>query len=170
MLLYQSARSWANKIRQGRAIESRGTRQLETFAVQLGASVFFRPLDPRVSGVIIKNEDEDPEIFINSDEHQMRQRFTLAHEIGHLVERMYVAEDADYSFIDRRQTKPGTYDLHEFFADEFAAELLMPAEEFLRVIDEKGYFGASSHFGVSVPAVKKRKERLEKHPHEDTYQ
>ncbi|WP_371830336.1 ImmA/IrrE family metallo-endopeptidase [Corynebacterium diphtheriae] len=45
------------------------------------------PLDPTISGVVVKEDEQNPKIYINSNEPEVRQRFTLAHEIGHLVER-----------------------------------------------------------------------------------
>ncbi|CAB0492490.1 hypothetical protein BGK38_06585 [Corynebacterium diphtheriae] len=166
MLLYQSARQWAQKVGNDVIIEPRGTRGLETIAARLGASVIFQPMNRDYSGIIIQENGQSPEIFINELEHPMRQRFTLAHELGHLVERMFVADDPEYSFVDTRITKPGQYDLHEFFADEFAGELLMPADKFLSVYNGKGEFAASAEFGVSVPAVRRRIQRLEKNPPE----
>ncbi|MHC9941634.1 ImmA/IrrE family metallo-endopeptidase [Corynebacterium diphtheriae] len=72
---------------------------------------------------------------MNSNEPEVRQRFTLAHEIGHLVEREHLGKDVEYSFIDYRNN--GKCDLHEFYADEFAGSLLMPAREFSKILDKK---------------------------------
>lgn len=162
MLLYEAARKHAHKISQATPVDRTGTKSLEQIAAIYGATVFFRPLKDDVSGVVIKNAGEDPTIFINTNETFVRQRFTLAHEIGHLVERRELGEDDDYSFVDGRIDDH--YDLHEFFADEFAGSLLMPAEEFLRVYDADGKYATAVHFGVSVPAVEKRKKRLDKNP------
>jgi len=58
-------------------------------------------------------------ILVNNNDPITRQRFTIAHEIGHLIENLQVAYMS--------QTIPTGYD-KERFADTFAAELLMPAD------------------------------------------
>lgn len=162
MLLWQAARDLAQEVLSRTPVRDHGLDDLVSIAHRYGAIVYIRPMKRDVSGMILKNEGEDPEIFVNATESMERQRFTLAHEIGHLVERIDVAGDRDFSFVDYR--KADNYNLHEFFADEFAGELLMPAEEFQQVYRDQGDYGASVHFGVSVPAVRKRAQRLEKNP------
>jgi Zn-dependent peptidase ImmA (M78 family) len=162
VLLWQAARNEAQKISAYNPIRDKGLEDLKSIAARLGARVEVHSLQPEVSGVIHKpTADSEPLITINADEPMARQRFTLAHEIGHLVERM-IAHDDDWSFIDFRSAD--RYDLHEFFADEFAGELLMPAGEFTQRVNELGEYGAAAHFNVSVPAILKRKTRLEKNP------
>lgn len=162
MMLWQSARKEAQQIRAVASPGQHGLEHLVGIANMLGARVWVQELEPDVSGFVLKQQGAAPEIFINSMETPQRQRFTLAHEIGHLVERANLARDEEYSFIDHRS--PGHYDLHEFFADEFAGELLMPAEQVQMVREEKGEYAAAMHFGVSVPAIRKRLERLNRNP------
>lgn len=161
MLLYELARACAQDIREVTPVGSRGTEELVRIAAQFGAMVNFQPLDDSISGVVIRENGGAPNIYINSLEPLTRQRFTLAHEIGHLVERSE-ARDNDFSFVDLRSN--GEYNLHEFFADEFAGELLMPANDFLAMLSRKGEYATSVHFGVSVSAVRMRKKRLDKNP------
>lgn len=162
MLLWESARQEAKRLRSVVEPGSFGLDNLVKMANMLGARVWVQPLEPDVSGFVLKEKDTAPEVFINSLETPQRQRFTLAHEIGHLIERTAIASDDDYSFIDYRKSE--NYDLHEFYADEFAGALLMPAPELLQVVRNNGEYAAAEHFGVSVPAVRKRCERLEKNP------
>lgn len=162
MLLWESARQEADRLRSVLDPGSFGLDNLVKMANMLGARVWLQPLEPDVSGFVLKEKDTAPEVFINSLETPQRQRFTLAHEIGHLIERASIAGDDDYSFIDYR--KSDGYNLHEFYADEFAGALLMPADELLRIVDTQGEYAAAEHFGVSVPAVRKRCDRLEKNP------
>lgn len=83
--------------------------------------------------------------------------FTCAHELGHYVERK-ASHDSDFSFVERRSAK---YDLHEFYADEFAENLLLPETEFRAKWKAcKSDILMSSHFGVSTAAIKKRRDRL----------
>lgn len=64
---------------------------------------------PKLDGISIRSSTGMPTIFLNRSFPPDRIRFTLAHEIGHLV--MHLAPTAEM----------------EPEADEFAAELLMPA-------------------------------------------
>lgn len=138
-----------------------GTFPVDPVAIaeDLGIEVIVGELREGTSGAIIA-EGDDIEILISESEPLGRQTFTCAHEIGHFQERRRV-RDPDYSFEDLR--KPGRYDLHEFYADEFAGNLLMPEDRFLEVYrisdDERTLM---DYFAVSRPAVQKRIERLAK--------
>lgn len=87
----------------------------------------------------------------------------MPHEIGHYIERTDVADDPEYSFADLRT--PSSYDLHEFFADEFAGAFLMPEDEIVAMLNKEDatLIGIAEQFGVLVPAVKRRRNRLRKH-------
>jgi len=56
---------------------------VDRIAKSLGAQLRFSPLDEELSGMIYINENT-PIIGVNSLHHPNRQRFTIAHEIGHL--------------------------------------------------------------------------------------
>lgn len=166
MLVWQAARAKAQQITKSVPVAGdNGLDTLRFIAEQYGAIVRVHPLRAEVSGVIHKPDpNSSPVITINETEPITRQRFTLAHEIGHLIERTEIAEDRDYSFIDYRSSTD--YDLHEFFADEFAGELLMPEPEFSNWYKQHGEFATSLRYAVSLPAVRKRMERLQKNPAE----
>ena len=167
MLVYEKARQEAINIRQVSEVSREGLESLMRIAARWGASVKVEPLEPGLSGFIHKPSGECPRIYINASEDPMRQRFTLAHEIGHLVERNVVAKDDDYSFVDRRSD---SYDLHEFFADEFAGELLMPAEDIARFYSQGlPKYQIAKKLGVSVPALEKRIARLQKNAPKENY-
>lgn len=157
-LLWQAARKEALDLGRGRSPLS--FEDLEDLAFALEADVFYRPLEPDISGFIVKEAGHPAEIFINSTNHSNRQKFTLAHEIGHLVDRMRIAGDDEYSFTDFRGAK---YNLHEFFADEFAGALLMPEKDLEAALKEKTELQAARHFGVSLDALRHRCHRIEKH-------
>src|SRR5579872_2579934 len=95
----------------------------------LGIDVRQAVLSPDVSGALVKKLGEDPVILMNANDAPNRQRFTCAHELGHFVER---GNDPDaYEYVDLRDTiwsAAGT-DPAEVFANNFAANLLMPAAE-----------------------------------------
>lgn len=81
----------------------------------LGITVRVRPFD-YVAGLFI-NDDVFPVIVVNSREPRVRQRFTIAHELGH-----YFLDHGLKSFAE-----PGGRSRREREAEWFAACLLMPA-------------------------------------------
>ena len=64
-------------------------------------------------------------IFVNDDDCYYRQRFTIAHEIGHILLHKHPA------FIDYRKESGGYHDSKEQSANCFAANLLMPENVFV---------------------------------------
>ena len=106
---------------------------VERVAKAQGALVRYEPLDEELSGLIYIKQDV-PIIGVNALHHPNRQRFTIAHEIGHLIlHRKYISNNihVDKEFkIDlglRRDTQSTLgIDSIEIEANEFAASLLMP--------------------------------------------
>lgn len=160
-LLYQTAREEAAAL-LGAHWDGRLPVRLGHVTAALGAEKFETSLHG-ISGLVTKTPNQRPRIVLNSDETLARRRFTWGHELGHIVDRATIANDPDYSFTDTRSATH--YDLHEFFADEFAGALLMPEEEILRMKREGKTVGdMAKAFEVNVSAVQKRLERLEKNP------
>jgi Zn-dependent peptidase ImmA (M78 family) len=117
--------------------------------------------DAATSGAIIATDVSDVAIYFAEDDPFVRQIFTIAHEIGHFSERRAVS-DEEFSFVEKRH--PSSYDLHEFYADEFAGNLLMPTREFCTLWNGgKKVQDLAKYFGVSGEAVRKRLERLRKY-------
>ena len=116
---------------------------VERLARLLGARLRFSPLDEELSGMIyIKGVT--PIIGVNSHHHPNRQRFTIAHEIGHLL--LHRDQIIDQVHIDKRfpvlmrdsNSATGT-DLMEIEANQFAAELLMPASLLSEMLNKQGF-------------------------------
>ena len=125
-------------------------------AESFNINVKFESLLPGISGAIVA-EPGKVEILIEENENFGRQMFTAAHELGHFIERRDNG-DSEYSFVERRTNE---YDLHEFYADEFAGNLLMPEDEFRKVWQRyESEYMIAAHFGVSPSAALKRKKRL----------
>lgn len=113
-----------------------------------GVVVPMRFQTPRVSAAALwPRQDRRPMFFINADHNGERQRFTLGHELGHMV--LHDVPEPEY----------------EKQADAFAAEFLMPEQEIrpqleahrlnlARLVDIK------LHWRVSISAVVKRAEKL----------
>ncbi|MGP7732848.1 ImmA/IrrE family metallo-endopeptidase [Oceanimonas smirnovii] len=98
----------------------------------MSLKVFDAELPGDVSGAIIKKPGQDASIFINAGDSRQRRRFTCAHELGHYVDHLY-NKDGDfdeYEIIEYRDNTSGTgRNPDEVFANQFAANLLMPQNE-----------------------------------------
>lgn len=132
-------------------------------ARSLGIEMREASLTDGTSGVIMKRPGEDAQILIERTDPPVRQRFTAAHEIGHFIERTVIQDspDDDFGFVDRRNSR--NHDVHEFFANEFASNLLMPRSEVQRLRDEGlSEVRMAAHFGVSVVALKTRLMKLDR--------
>jgi Zn-dependent peptidase ImmA (M78 family) len=128
----------------------------------LGMTVWLADLPDNESGRIVKVAGQKADIYLNKEEPAPRQAFTCAHELGHWVERKGNADD-DYSFVDRRGDKAS--DPHEWFADHFAENLLMPTKRFLQAIDEGArMWDLEAKFGVSRWAAETRVRHLGLNP------
>jgi len=92
------------------------------------ARVIERPLDPDIAGVLVPTSEGSWVILVNSSHPPVRQRFTIAHELGHLILHGYRAPHADRAFRFRDARSSEGSALEEIQANQFAAELLMPRE------------------------------------------
>lgn len=133
----------------------------ERIAAQFpNVSVRRLPLEKGISGML-RCEEDFADIWVNSNDSPERQRFTIAHELGHYFERTSRGV-IDFNVIDYRSTKPEDYDLHEFYADEFAGHLLMPEPELRRLIEKEMPLPLiAAHFQVSLAAARSRMRRME---------
>lgn len=109
---------------------------VEQLATKVGAVVSYEVFKEDLSGVCIK-EKHRIVIGVNSFHANTRQRFTIAHEIGHLV-----LEHKGDVFIDqtvmRRDAKSSqAVDRQEIEANQFAAELLMPRDLVLAAVERR---------------------------------
>ncbi|HMH70038.1 MAG TPA: ImmA/IrrE family metallo-endopeptidase [Candidatus Saccharimonadales bacterium] len=101
--------------------------KVEKLAKLIGAEVKRDNLKSSLSGFAVQKHGSKF-IGINSNESAERQRFTIAHEIGHLFlhKKDSVNYDLDGAMLFRDgHSKQGT-DVKEIEANRFAAELLMP--------------------------------------------
>lgn len=106
------AESVADLVRRIWLVPTGPLRNLTSYAERSGCLVI--PTDfsgEAVDGLTIRTPDLPPCIFINRNQPADRQRFTLAHEIGHLVMHRLPSIDMEAE------------------ANAFAAQLLMPAAD-----------------------------------------
>jgi Zn-dependent peptidase ImmA (M78 family) len=141
-------------------------------AKSLGAIVQASPLDDELSGLIfIKNDT--PIIGVNSQHHINRQRFTIAHEIGHLIlHRHFISNnihvDRIFPALMRDSRSATGTDLIEREANQFAAGLLMPegklaeffAEKQFDIDDDEPIEKIAKQFQVSKQAMVYRMRNL----------
>lgn len=89
------------------------------------AAVEFAPIPFKADGISIKPKSLDrPRIVINSANPQTRQKFTLAHELGHVLIPWHVGTIC--SHIDAGFDQETEYSQQEGEANRFASELLVP--------------------------------------------
>lgn len=100
---------------------------VEELATNMGVTVKILPYEGELSGMIYR-KDEKVFIGVNSLHHPNRQRFTIAHEIGHFLLHEGKEFHVDKSFrINLRDNNSSlAVDSEEIEANRFAAELLMP--------------------------------------------
>lgn len=116
---------------------------VEKVAKQLGAQVRFSPLDDELSGMVYVKEGV-PIIGVNSLHHPNRQRFTIAHELGHLeLHREMITSnvhvDKGFPVLMRDPTAATGKELIEIQANQFAAELLMPWKKLDEMLTSKPF-------------------------------
>lgn len=99
---------------------------VEAIARHLAAAVIRERLDRDVSGLLFRDKDSAV-IGVNDLHAPKRQRFTVAHEVGHLVLHRGRPLVLDHVRVNFRDANSSTAtDSEEIQANAFAAEILMP--------------------------------------------
>jgi len=121
-------------------------------------------LPPNTSGSLVKEADGRYTIYVDQNDSQRRQRFTIAHELGHFVQHGHAEILEKYGeLLNPRKTvftRPsnGTnFQEIEKEADNYAADLLMPKAEFVKTWnDAETLSEVADKFGVSSMAANVR--------------
>lgn len=125
-------------------------------ALRMGAKVL--PMDSMdVSGLFQLGEG-GPEIYYNIKEPTVRQRFTVAHELGH-----YVLSHGDKFRDPIKNFSSANFEPAEVAANKFAAEILMPADMLSSAIEKMAISDISKLakiFSVSEAAMRFRMKNL----------
>jgi len=112
---------------------------------KLGGEIQETIEDEYIDAEIKKNGDDKFIIQLNKDKPENRKAFTLAHELGHLFLHMgFIIDEETWNSISDYQDSafyrmsgnngmPGRYKQEEHEANVFAANFLMPEEEFIDV-------------------------------------
>jgi Zn-dependent peptidase ImmA (M78 family) len=116
------------------------------------------------SGSIVVNALNDFTIYISRLTSLKRDRFTIAHELGHLLLHFMPIKNEDPDAIMRatRWVDEGdsSQQRAEWEANWFAASFLMPASAFKEAFRAGGISGAQRHFNVSFKAAEIRAKSL----------
>lgn len=121
--------------------------------------------DEKIAGVLLRRADGDSFIAINADHGAVRQRFTLAHELGHIHMRHQPrVERSEDLFGPKRSHNP-----QEVEANYFAAELLAPRAAITSWLEDRDLLQRADEpetvvqlaleFGVSFPTAAYRLTR-----------
>lgn len=140
---------------------------VEQIAKRLGLKLAAVPAGDDISGAIIRKGTRVV-IAVNTSHHPNRQRFTVAHELGHYYFHQGLEEHVDQNFrIAWRNTDSSrAVDWLEIEANRFAAELLMPTEflvkdlDALQRIEKRTVALLASRYRVSPEAMKFRLTNL----------
>jgi len=146
---------------------------VEMIAEHLGLPVVYAELGADVSGLLI-SDGTDAHICVQAKDAEVRQRFTIAHEIGHHHLRHqfepghHVHVDRGHYISERGPRASDGVDPKEVEANQFAACLLMPTKLVREKVAELGGGPLLDHhvsqlagaFQVSEQAMTIRLSRL----------
>ena len=142
---------------------------VEAIVKALGIAIRAQELEDSVSGILVR-KDGRTTIGVNENHHPNRQRFTLAHELGHFLLHSNISSvfiDASIIFFRDGASSDGSK-AQEIEANAFAAELLMPEKQLREIInnqpldafDEGAVRRLAAQFGVSAQALTIRLTKL----------
>jgi Zn-dependent peptidase ImmA (M78 family) len=127
-----------------------------------GATITVKQFNNEISGLLLRTGDSAI-IAVEKDQSQARRRFTIAHELGHLLLHQGKELRVDTKFrVNLRSPESSTAeDVEEIEANAFAAALLMP-EAFLKsdlqgfvldIDDTKTIASLAKRYEVSTQAM-----------------
>jgi Zn-dependent peptidase ImmA (M78 family) len=146
----------------------RGPVPVDKIATSLGIEITLDEVDDGLSGFLLRDKKVGRTVIgANKSHHKNRQRFTIAHELGHYLlhegELVHLDEELGSFAVDfRDHVSSKGEDVNEKEANYFAAELLMPAK-FLKQDLEGKHFdllgdsaaleGMAKRYKVSLQAL-----------------
>ncbi len=130
---------------------------IQTMAERHNIVVYRHYVEEEVSGFLYrKPRGEAAIIGVNNNQSANRQRFTIAHELGHYLlhsgDGVHVDEDFKIKRRDSRSSEG--VDLEEIEANLFAAEILIPEHLLAQDLDE--HFGFDLHDEECVTSLAKK--------------
>ncbi len=125
---------------------------VDELAISLGADVTYESFDGEVSGMLVRGANRAV-IGVNSKHAKTRQRFSVAHEIAHLV--MHPGTPMFVDRFVRVNYRNGESNREEIEANAFAAELLMPCNLMAESVDR----ALAKHQGLTPEQLAKQLAR-----------
>ncbi|WP_160467890.1 ImmA/IrrE family metallo-endopeptidase [Clavibacter michiganensis] len=130
----------------------------------LGINVWQSLMDNSLSGMLAKlspNPDGDIDLLVNSNHAPVRQRFTVAHELGHYYSILRTNPELDLTFMFKRDDVSSCgVSSQEIYANKFAAELLMPSKSIDALWPAMDAVSLAATFQVSLQAMNHRLKNL----------
>jgi Zn-dependent peptidase ImmA (M78 family) len=114
------AKQLANKVAKDHGYITMPADPFKFCTEVLGFEVHQLDIESEISAIVMFSEKM---IGVNQNHHPNRQRFSLAHEIGHYYLHRDYFEHRDENLTHKEQKK-----IMESEADNFASEFLMPSE------------------------------------------
>lgn len=158
---YNRIRRCAAELLSRSAIEQPAV-PVDRVAKAAGAIIEYRNFNNEISGLLIRKQ-KIVVIAVDEEQPKQRQRFTIAHELGHLVlhDGIEVRVDKHFRINLRSSASSKAEDVEEIEANAFAAELLMPRDFLLRdakklkldMEDEKQVSSLAERYDVSRQAM-----------------
>ncbi len=140
--------------------EDQGYLDIVALANEYGVKVFNEELDSDRSGFVRYDADSDSfSIYANVNQSKQRQRFSIAHELAHLV--LHEDKIREQGEVDRENTMSLSLE-EENEADQLAADILMPeptVRDYVEVnnldgnkpLEKEAIEKISDSFNVSMP-------------------
>jgi Zn-dependent peptidase ImmA (M78 family) len=160
--MYDSIEAKAEELIRASRVEEKFPIPLVPIAECLGYNIEeFEPGNnvekQKISGLVYYSKGS---ILVNATEPEARKRFTIAHEMGHIVLHGEGKNYVDYrtSLSSNEISSP-----KEKEANRFAAALLMPKKNFSKIFDpsKNNFIETAAFFGVSLEAAKIRASSLD---------
>jgi Zn-dependent peptidase ImmA (M78 family) len=128
-------------------------------AKKIGIHIEFLPLKNDLSGILYKDEKTNKWVIqVNSNHHPNRQRYTIAHELGHFCLHKHL----EHIFEDHLFFRGGESSPVEWQANDFASTILMPEDTFRDLVRSgtREVEVLAEKFGVSSLALRIRAKGL----------
>jgi Zn-dependent peptidase ImmA (M78 family) len=135
---------------------------VDKIARDLGTTLRYSPFEGNLAGGVFRRGKEVI-IGVNSVHHVTRQRFTIAHEIGHFLlhkgKEVHIDRDLKAHVNWRNPEAQRVVDPEEVEANRFAAELLMPYDMLIKDVgsidadDENDLRELANKYVVSLQAM-----------------
>jgi Zn-dependent peptidase ImmA (M78 family) len=153
-----------------RSIVSKHVQQapvdVERLAHDLGLPVEKKPFTGNIAGQIKRDIDAEGgyKIFVNSDEHSHRRRFTIAHEIAHfLLHPNFIGDEVTDENYGDGMYRSKLSNALEIEANKLASDLIMPVKlvrAFRQQNPQSDWREVADHFDVSPEAAKIRLQQI----------